>query len=74
MKHSLEHNGHEVKSPSGIPKGALLTICAWCDPDKTIAQLLTNAGYKLSHGVCEKHKAAWLAKMNHTIEHPIASN
>ncbi len=55
-----------VKTEHGIvPKRLLVSICAWCDPDKTLAQSLTKAGYKLTHGVCEKHKAEFIKKMNH---------
>ncbi len=66
MKTMLEHNGVELIVGGGkvMRKGyamplhapALIHICAWCDPDKTLAQSLEKAGYKLSHGVCERHK------------------
>ena len=44
----------------------MLSICAYCDPDKTIAQPLINSGYKLSHGICPKHREEWFKEMNHS--------
>jgi len=43
----------------------VITICAHCDPDKTTAQTLIRAGYKINHGICEKHKQEWFKAINH---------
>jgi len=68
MKTSLEYKGNPVLTEKGFlpARGSLLTICAWCDPEKTLAQKLERAGYKLSHGICDKHREEWAKKMNHT--------
>ena len=67
MKATLEYNGEPLacardKRPADIygteiMLGKTLTICARCDPDRTLAQSITKAGYKLTHGVCLKHEA-----------------
>lgn len=72
MKTTLEYKGQLVTLEPlpmvHIPAGETLTICAWCDPVKTLAQSLTKAGYKLSHGVCEKHKQEFIDQMNHVTK------
>jgi hypothetical protein len=76
MKTSLEYLGQPVMiKPNGRPAdrinqseimlGKTLEICSWCDPKNSIEQSLTKAGYKLSHGVCEKHKQEFIDKMNY---------
>ena len=65
MKTTIEYHGRPLTLPAKAPAGSLLTICAWCDPEKTLAQSLIAQGYRLTHGVCEKHKAEFGKKMNY---------
>lgn len=30
-----------------------VTICAWCDPNKTLTRSIEAAGYRTSHGICD---------------------
>ena len=39
-----------------IPKGQLVSVCAWCDAKKELTTKLTKAGYGVSHGMCGKHR------------------
>lgn len=32
----------------------IVSICAWCDKDKTETKKWERKGYKLSHGICQK--------------------
>ena len=66
MKTTLEYNGRPAELSKIPPTATMLTICAWCDPEKVLAQKLTAAGYKLTHGVCDKHREDFYKKMNHT--------
>jgi hypothetical protein len=62
---SLEFNGRPVTfdakiglatDETGEPlvSGEQLTICAWHDKDKKLTRLVEDAGYKTSHGICQK--------------------
>ena len=48
-----------------VRKNELVTICAWCDPQRNLARKLKAAGYKPSHGICNKHRKEFAGKMNH---------
>ena len=81
MKSTLEYKSqpahfHELSSASivraevlgvviTVRKGEQLSICAWCDPNRTLAQKLTAAGYRLTHGICPKHRDVFHQTMNH---------
>ena len=49
-----------------IPKlpDCIVTVCAWCDKDKSLTQKLTAAKYTVSHGICEKCSANEIKKLN----------
>ena len=67
MKTTLEYNGQpvEFKRPATrcgsflmlgnvvVPRGALVSACAWCDRDKALTKQLSAAGYEVSHGICQ---------------------
>ena len=36
-----------------VPLGSMVTVCCYCDRDKTITNELLDAGYKTTHGACE---------------------
>jgi len=72
MSADIKHNGNSCtltglgiarESGSGllIPMGEVLTVCAWCDQDKDVTNRLKQAGYKVSHGVCQKCSGNFLA-------------
>ena len=44
------HAKVEADAASVIPP---VTICAWCDPHKTLTRRIEAAGYKTSHGICD---------------------
>ena len=37
----------------------LVSVCAWCDSDKSLTNHLTGLGFKVSHGICEKCSATF---------------
>lgn len=47
---------------------AMITLCAWC-PDKAARDAAAeSAGHIVSHGICERCKAALLASIGTEIE------
>ena len=64
MTRRIEYNGHSVcvsmpaktaySQAEAIPKGEMITVCAWCDCSKAVTKILTDYGYKISHGMCEQ--------------------
>ena len=67
MTTHLEHNGKpckfslktgllEYKNENGIvPLGEMIELCAWCSSD--LNKPLFDAGYSVSHGICESCEA-----------------
>ena len=65
MKHPIEYEGKQVwHGVSGamivreykavwLAAGERLTVCAWCDADKTTTRQLQRLGFDISHGLCE---------------------
>lgn len=52
LKESLE-----FKKLLGIDENQKkVSVCAWCDKDKKIADLFESKGYSISHGVCPAHE------------------
>ena len=41
--------------PGALPEPpGIVLVCAWCDRDKTLTKHLTDLGFMVSHGCCEK--------------------
>jgi hypothetical protein len=76
MKTKLEFNGMAAQFNNGkimyrlgdylqpFPKlkDCVVTICAWHDRDKSLTKKIESAGYKTTHGICEKCHANEIKK------------
>lgn len=44
-----------VDSRAPIADGQLVSVCAWCDFDKTQTRALLAQGKRVTHGICPAH-------------------
>ena len=71
MNSSIEHLGRAVAlvkgqpvlagSSVGIPAGALVHVCQWCDGHREATQALLVARFHVSHGICQTCAAEVMA-------------
>ena len=78
MKTKIEFNGMAAQFDNGkimyrlggylqpLPKlkDCVVTICAWCDADKSLTKKIKAAGYKTTHGICDSCHANEIKKLN----------
>ena len=47
-----------------VPAGELVTVCAWHDGQQQITELLIDAGYQTSHGICTECRKNFTSRTN----------
>ena len=47
-----------------VPAGELVTVCAWHDGQHQITELLIDAGYQTSHGICTECRKNFTSRTN----------
>lgn len=64
---TLQRDEHNVARPVADSQGpsgqGLVSVCAWCDWDKSQTRALHNLGKLVSHSICERHKQLMLDRI-----------
>lgn len=50
-----------------------VTICAWCDRDKSASRAVGALGYAVSHGMCDRHQKEFVERSERPRWRPIAT-
>ena len=86
MKYPIEHNGNQAFVVGGtdnvveaygcgrfiwpVANAETIHVCAWHDSTKHATQRLTDAGFTVSHGICESCNQRMLEEVNKQNQTP----